>query len=41
LLNRFGINKIIEHLKPLVEKGLCSVLIFGVPESVEKVFFFF
>ncbi|XP_060585759.1 delta-aminolevulinic acid dehydratase-like [Ruditapes philippinarum] len=33
---RYGINKLREALKPLVEKGLKTVLIFGVPEKIQK-----
>lgn len=33
---RFGINKLKEHLSPLIEKGLSSILLFGVPEKLEK-----
>ncbi|CCE62548.1 hypothetical protein TPHA_0C03980 [Tetrapisispora phaffii CBS 4417] len=30
-IKRFGVNKIVAYLKPLVEKGLRSVILFGVP----------
>ncbi|KAH3901678.1 probable Delta-aminolevulinic acid dehydratase [Saccharomycodes ludwigii] len=30
-IKRFGVNKIVPYLKPLVAKGLRSVIIFGVP----------
>ncbi|CAL9732110.1 delta-aminolevulinic acid dehydratase [Monosporozyma unispora] len=30
-IKRFGVNKIVDYLKPLVAKGLRSVIIFGVP----------
>lgn len=36
LISRFGVGKIVEHLTPLVAKGLQAVLIFGVPETGEK-----
>ena len=35
---RYGINKLRDALKPLVEKGLKTVLIFGVPGNIIKVF---
>ncbi|XP_005093063.1 delta-aminolevulinic acid dehydratase [Aplysia californica] len=34
--SRFGVNKLVEALEPLVNKGLKSVLLFGVPEKLEK-----
>ena len=34
---RYGINKLRDALKPLVEKGLKTVLIFGVPGNIIKV----
>lgn len=34
---RYGINKLIPALKELVDKGLKSILIFGVVETLEKV----
>lgn len=37
-VKRFGTNKIVAHLKPIVENGLKSVLIFGVPKTEVKVF---
>lgn len=30
-VKRFGVNKLMNYLAPLVKKGLCSVLLFGVP----------
>lgn len=30
-IKRFGINKIVQYLQPLVKKGLRSVILFGVP----------
>ncbi|CDK28519.1 unnamed protein product [Kuraishia capsulata CBS 1993] len=30
-ISRFGVNKLIPYLKPLVEKGLRAVILFGVP----------
>lgn len=30
-IKRFGINKLVDYVKPLVEKGLRSVILFGVP----------
>ncbi|OXC87273.1 porphobilinogen synthase [Cryptococcus neoformans AD1-7a] len=33
---RWGINKLEAFLKPLVEKGLKSVILFGVPVTMEK-----
>jgi len=34
---RYGVNKIEGLLRPLVDKGLKCVLIFGVPANVAKV----
>lgn len=34
---RYGIAKLKDALKPLVDKGLKTVLIFGVPENIPKV----
>lgn len=36
-LLRYGVNKLEGMLRPLVEKGLKCVLIFGVPAKVAKV----
>lgn len=36
-LSRYGVNKVEEMLRPLVEKGLKCVLIFGVPAKIDKV----
>lgn len=33
---RYGINRLRDALKPLVDKGLKTVLIFGVPEKIPK-----
>lgn len=33
---RYGINKLEAALKPLVEKGLSSVMLFGVPQNLPK-----
>ncbi|CAI8017815.1 Delta-aminolevulinic acid dehydratase [Geodia barretti] len=33
---RYGVNKLEQALRPLVDKGLMSVLIFGVPRSAKK-----
>uniref|UniRef100_A0A0A9XN56 Delta-aminolevulinic acid dehydratase n=2 Tax=Lygus hesperus TaxID=30085 RepID=A0A0A9XN56_LYGHE len=33
---RWGVNKLLEYLKPLVERGLRSVLLFGVVTSLPK-----
>lgn len=33
---RWGLNKLEGFLKPLVEKGLKSVILFGVPTTMEK-----
>ncbi|XP_046844330.1 delta-aminolevulinic acid dehydratase-like [Xenia sp. Carnegie-2017] len=35
---RIGTNKLKEFLQPLVQKGLCSVLLFGVPTKLVKDF---
>ncbi|KAJ8300438.1 hypothetical protein KUTeg_021957 [Tegillarca granosa] len=34
--SRFGVNRLREHLKPVVENGLKCVLIFGVPSKLPK-----
>lgn len=34
---RYGINQLRAHLEPLVEKGLSSLLLFGVLEKLDKV----
>ena len=34
---RYGINTLRDALKPLVEKGLKTVLVFGVPGNIIKV----
>lgn len=34
---RYGVNRLEEMLRPLVEEGLRCVLVFGVPSSVPKV----
>jgi len=36
-VSRFGLATIVEYLTPLVKDGLKSVLIFGVPENIQKV----
>ncbi|XP_066293838.1 delta-aminolevulinic acid dehydratase-like [Branchiostoma lanceolatum] len=36
LQSRFGVNRIVEHLTPLVKKDLKCVLIFGVPSKLPK-----
>ncbi|XP_065191753.1 delta-aminolevulinic acid dehydratase-like [Sycon ciliatum] len=33
---RYGINRLADGIRPLVEKGLKSVLLFGVPMNIEK-----
>ncbi|KAJ8978003.1 hypothetical protein NQ317_004548 [Molorchus minor] len=35
-ISRFGINKLREHLKPIVINGLASILVFGVIEKLPK-----
>lgn len=35
-IKRFGYKKIIEHLAPLVKKGLKSILIFGILSDDKK-----
>lgn len=37
VLCRYGVNQLEAALSPLVNKGLKSVLIFGVPSKIEKV----
>lgn len=39
-VSRFGVNEVIKHLEPLVKKGLKTVLLFGVVETLPKVCFF-
>jgi porphobilinogen synthase len=34
---RWGLNKLEAFLSPLIEKGLKSVILFGVPMKMEKV----
>uniref|UniRef100_A0A0B7ANN1 Delta-aminolevulinic acid dehydratase n=1 Tax=Arion vulgaris TaxID=1028688 RepID=A0A0B7ANN1_9EUPU len=34
--SRYGVNRLKEALQPLVDKGLKAVLLFGVPEKLEK-----
>lgn len=36
-ITRYGINKLEDMLRPLVENGLKCVLIFGVPAKIAKV----
>lgn len=36
-VHRYGINKLQEHLEKLVAKGLSSILLFGVIDSLPKV----
>ncbi|CAG7837710.1 unnamed protein product [Allacma fusca] len=35
-VKRWGINKLVTHLKPVVDNGLKSVLLFGVPDETVK-----
>ncbi len=35
---RYGVNKLVEFLTPIVKKGLESVLLFGVPSTIPKVY---
>lgn len=35
-VSRLGINRLRDHLKPLVSKGLSSILLFGVIDKLEK-----
>ncbi|XP_055298823.1 delta-aminolevulinic acid dehydratase [Sitodiplosis mosellana] len=35
-VSRFGVNQVVKHLEPLVEKGLKTVLLFGVIETLPK-----
>lgn len=34
---RYGVNKLVDMLKPIVANGLESVLLFGVPQKLPKV----
>ena len=34
---RYGVNRVVEALKPVVSKGLKAVLLFGVPSKLPKV----
>lgn len=36
-VSRYGVNRLKEALDPLVKKGLKSILLFGVAESLSKV----
>lgn len=36
-LYRYGVNRLEEMLRPLVEEGLRCVLVFGVPSRIPKV----
>lgn len=40
-ISRFGVNRVLEHLGPLVKKGLKSILLFGVIKNLPKVRYFF
>jgi porphobilinogen synthase len=33
---RFGLKKLMEHLNPLIELGLSSILLFGVIDNLPK-----
>ncbi|XP_045103189.1 delta-aminolevulinic acid dehydratase-like [Portunus trituberculatus] len=35
-VNRYGVNKLVDALTPLVQNGLSSVLLFGVPTNMPK-----
>ena len=37
---RYGLNRIKEHLEPLIKKGLSSILVFGVIDQLQKVYNF-
>lgn len=39
-ISRFGVNRVLEHLDPLVKKGLKSILLFGVIKNLPKVRYF-
>lgn len=34
---RYGVNRVVEALKPIVIRGLKAVLLFGVPSNLTKV----
>lgn len=36
-ISRFGINKLRDHLEPLVKKDLQAILVFGVIDTLPKV----
>lgn len=36
-ISRFGVLKVVDHLRPLVSKGLKTILLFGVIETLRKV----
>ena len=36
---RYGVSSVLEFLRPLVKNGLTSVLLFGVPAKVPKVYY--
>ena len=35
-ISRFGVNRLEEHLRPAIDAGLTSVLLFGVPANLPK-----
>ena len=37
-VSRWGVESVLGFLRPVVEDGLASVLLFGVPTNIEKVF---
>ena len=34
---RYGVDRLVEAMRPLVERGLATVLLFGVPSKIQKV----
>lgn len=34
---RFGVNRVVDELRPIVNRGLRAVLLFGVPSKLPKV----
>lgn len=34
---RWGVHRVVEHLRPMIQRGLKTVLLFGVPSHIAKV----
>jgi len=35
--SRYGVNRVVDELRPIVNRGLKAVLLFGVPSNLPKV----